>query len=161
MIRIDNAAYYVTSINYSSSSFWVVHADLDLYNNCPVPQWNLPYQSPDVRVGMDVEMAPLVHNQACFVQCSQEVVNHYYIACLSSNGSFVYVLGYTGCDGTKFLEPSCGFLSMTQLPQEVWQPPHNQSYADVVKSMRRGFAVRFPYIPFPRGGFSECMRDAW
>lgn len=78
MIRIDNAAYYVSSINYSSSSFWVVHADLDLYNNCPVPQWNLPYQSPDVHAGMDVELAPLVDNQACFVQCSQEVVNQLY-----------------------------------------------------------------------------------
>lgn len=72
-----------------------------------------------------------------------------HVACLSTNASYVYVLigcEYEfGCNSIQYLDPSCGYLSMVNLPREVQLPLDSLSYADVVKFMRSGFAVRFPY----------------
>ncbi|KAF7026859.1 hypothetical protein CFC21_038945 [Triticum aestivum] len=152
MIHIGDATYYVSAINYSGSSFWVIDANMDLHNNCPLPRWNPPYQ-PD---NMEIELSPLVHSGACFVKCSQEVKGtgtYMPVACLSTNDSFVYVLTGYGSTYMEYLEPSCGYLARTPRPWDGLGL-ENASYADVVKSMRIGFAVRFPY---PRESIKQCL----
>ena len=43
-IRINTGTYFVTSINYTDQSFWVVDANLDMHSSCPLPRWDqLPY----------------------------------------------------------------------------------------------------------------------
>ncbi|KAF7026889.1 hypothetical protein CFC21_099393 [Triticum aestivum] len=155
-IRIGGATYYVSGINYSNSSLWVVDADLDLHNSCPLPRWNPPYPHNN----MEVELDPLVDTRACFVKCSQEVKGtgtYMPVACLSTNDSFVYVL--TGLRSTymEYLQPSCGYLAVTPRP---WDSPtlENASYADVVKSMRTGFAVKFPFR-YTRETIKGCLID--
>ncbi|XBI61118.1 hypothetical protein VPH35_041959 [Triticum aestivum] len=108
---------------------------------------------------MEVELDPLVDTRACFVECSQEVKGtgmYMPVACLSTNDSFVYVL--TGLRSTymEYLQPSCGYLAVTPRP---WDGPalENASYADVVKSMRSGFAVLFPLRAY-REGIKRCVR---
>uniref|UniRef100_A0ACD5VDZ4 Uncharacterized protein n=1 Tax=Avena sativa TaxID=4498 RepID=A0ACD5VDZ4_AVESA len=181
-IRIDNATYYVSSINYTSSSFWIVDAELDLYNGCPLPRWNRPpYPYEDnltfyfdglgppsqldrppypYQDDMEVELAPLVRSQALFLKCAQEVNdNGIYmpVACLSINDTFVYVLTGYGSYYMMYLEPSCMYLAMTPLPREN-RRLDNSSYAEVVKSMRSGFAVRFPYRNFrERRSIKYCL----
>lgn len=67
--------------------------------------------------------------------------------------------GYGTC-GIEYLELSCGYLSMTRLPWEkVQKLPENVSYADVVKSMRSEFAIRFPYPAYPKESIKECLRE--
>lgn len=158
-IRIDNATYYVSAINYSDSTFWVIDADLD-FNSCPLPRWNRRYDYPSAR-NMEVELAPLAYSQACFVKCSRVVKdNGLYmpVTCLSTNDSFVYVL--TGLSSHMgYLEPSCGYLAMTPWPLDSGEL-HNSSYVDVVKSMRRGFAVQFPQI-YDRGSINQCITDSF
>uniref|UniRef100_M8CZM1 Cysteine-rich receptor-like protein kinase 37 n=1 Tax=Aegilops tauschii TaxID=37682 RepID=M8CZM1_AEGTA len=109
---------------------------------------------------MEVELDPLVDTRACFVKCSQEVKGtgtYMPVACLSTNDSFVYVL--TGLRSTymEYLQPSCGYLAVTPRP---WDSPtlENASYADVVKSMRTGFAVYFP-LRYTRETIKGCLRD--
>ncbi|XP_037416396.1 rust resistance kinase Lr10-like [Triticum dicoccoides] len=156
MIHIGDATYYVSDINYSGSSFWVIDANMDLHNSCPLPQWNPPYP-PD---NMEIELSPLVYSWAYFVKCSQEVKGtgtYMPVACLSTNDSFVYVLTGYGSTYMKYLEPSCGYLARTPRP---WDGPmlENASYADVVKSTRIGFAVQFPY---PRESIKKCLIDSF
>jgi hypothetical protein len=165
IIHIDNATYYVSSINYTDSSFWVVDANLDLYNSCPLPRWN---QNRHPGYGMmsgrlqvnhptiEVELAPLAYNQANFVKCSQEVKdNGMYmpVACLSTSYSFVYVLTGQGSYYMENLEPCCGYLAMTPLGDR--ETRENASYADVVKYMTYGFSILFPFRI--RGGFMGCL----
>ncbi|XP_044962640.1 rust resistance kinase Lr10-like [Hordeum vulgare subsp. vulgare] len=155
IIRIRSAPYYVSGINYNDATFWVLDADLDLYSSCPLPQWNPPSHLTDVNQGM-VELSPVSYTEACFVDNEMYVL----VACLSTNDSFVYVLTGYGVCGIEYLELSCGYLSMTRLTWEVdvQQPLYNVSYADVVKSMRSGFAIRFPYpITLRRMSFDECL----
>uniref|UniRef100_A0A8I6ZGA4 Protein kinase domain-containing protein n=1 Tax=Hordeum vulgare subsp. vulgare TaxID=112509 RepID=A0A8I6ZGA4_HORVV len=45
----------------------------------------------------------------------------------------------------EYLELSCGYLARIPRPWDSLGPLENASYADVVKSMRIGFAVRFPF----------------
>ncbi|XP_051222531.1 LEAF RUST 10 DISEASE-RESISTANCEUS RECEPTOR-LIKE PROTEIN KINASE-like 2.5 [Lolium perenne] len=157
-IHIDNATYYVPSINYSGSYFWVVNAELDLYNGCPLPRWNWhPYIFQE---GQEVELAPFVSSKACFLKCSREVKhNGMYmpVACLSTNDTSVYVLTGYGSNYMEYLEPSCAYMAMTPLPWESRQLD-NSSYADVVKSMRSGFAVQFPFR-FSRGNIIDCLMN--
>ncbi|TVU34169.1 hypothetical protein EJB05_15998, partial [Eragrostis curvula] len=43
-IRISTGTYFVTGINYTDKSFWVVDANLDMH--CPLPRSDqLPYGS--------------------------------------------------------------------------------------------------------------------
>lgn len=39
-IRINTGTYFVTSIDYTNRSFWVVDANLDMHNSCPLPRWD-------------------------------------------------------------------------------------------------------------------------
>ncbi|KAM0919695.1 hypothetical protein ACQ4PT_008031 [Festuca glaucescens] len=157
-IRMDSATYYVSVINYSDSTFWVVDADLDPY--CPLPQRS-PYRAYQYNPGMEIELDFDTYGQATFVKCSHEVKGnrlYKHVACLSTNASHVYVL--IGCEyeymSRGSLEPSCGYLSMVQISGEVHVPL--DSYEDVVKFMRSGFAVRFPYIyKYPRMSIKECL----
>uniref|UniRef100_A0ACD5TRZ4 Uncharacterized protein n=1 Tax=Avena sativa TaxID=4498 RepID=A0ACD5TRZ4_AVESA len=141
-IRNNNATYYVSGINYSDSTFWVLYADLDLYNSCPLPPpWAWAYHR------FEFELVPV--SQACFLTCSREVKdNSMYmpVACLSTNDTYVYVLTGWECSFMKYLEPSCGYLAMTPLHSEGFGLD-NLSYAEVVKSMRSGFDVQFPHGP--------------
>uniref|UniRef100_A0A8I6Z2J1 Protein kinase domain-containing protein n=1 Tax=Hordeum vulgare subsp. vulgare TaxID=112509 RepID=A0A8I6Z2J1_HORVV len=156
MIHIGDATYYVSGINNRNSSFWVVDADLDLHNSCPLPRWNPP-NPPN---NMEIELRPLVHSRACFVKCSQEVKGtgtYMPVACLSTNDSFVYVLTGHGSTYIEYLEPSCGYLAVTPRPWDG-RTLENASYEDVVKSMRIGFAVRFPY---PRESIKQCLIESF
>ena len=75
-------------------------------------------------------------------------------ACMSKSYAFVYVLSglysYSGSNYVESLEPSCGYLAMT--PLDAWDTMlprnaslQNVSYANTIKFMRNGFAVRFPF----------------
>ncbi|KAM3346055.1 hypothetical protein ACQJBY_020525 [Aegilops geniculata] len=149
-ICIDDATYYVSAINYGGSSFWVIDANMDLYNSCPLPRWNRPPTW--CNDGREVELGPLSRSQACFLKCSREIKdNGMYmpVACLSTNDTYVYVLTGYGSMLMKYLEPSCGYLAMIPRPWDssvpwYYEQLENASYVDVVKSMRIGFAVKFP-----------------
>lgn len=162
-IHIDDATYYVSFINYGSSSFWVVDADMDLSNSCPLPRWNRPpFRYHD---GMEVELEPRSSRQACFLKFSREVKdNAMYmpVACLSTNDTYVYVLTGYRSNSMEYLEPSCGYLAMFPRPCDSplcwYYKMENASYADVVKSMRIGFAVRFPFRYFRRStSIKDCL----
>ncbi|BAH90871.1 Os01g0115750 [Oryza sativa Japonica Group] len=162
-IQIDNGTYLVMDIKYKDSTFWVIDANIsDSRNNCPLPRWNRDFGYYDQmlyeRHGEDSRrrsiqaelMPPYQSTTATFVTCSQEILksNGKYrpVACMSTNSSFVYVLTGMNSDSIGSLEPSCGYLAMT--PLGAGDRPlvlENASYADVVKLMRGGFAIRFPY----------------
>ncbi|KAM0822688.1 hypothetical protein ACQ4PT_071346 [Festuca glaucescens] len=171
-IHIDNATYYVSSINYSGSSFWVIDAELDLYNSCPIPQWNQNLRPTGRRTWLrgahrpiKVELVPVAYNQANFVKCCREVKdNGMYmpVACLSTSYSFVYVLTGLGSNLMENLEPCCGYLAMTPLgDQDIWGTAtlQNASYADVVKIMMDGFGIRFPFRLRLRTVFIRCLME--
>lgn len=170
-IRIDNATYDVSGINYKDSTFWVVDSDLDLYSSCPLPRWKR-----NRRLGRAIsifrlqqvhskiiELAPVAYSQANFVNCSQQVKhNGMYkpVACLSTSYSFVYVLTGPGYRSMENLEPCCSYLAMTPLDDKETSgttPFENASYADVIKFMVHGFSVRFPYKTHEN--FKECLMD--
>ncbi|VAH55213.1 unnamed protein product [Triticum turgidum subsp. durum] len=156
MIHIGDATYYVSDINYSGSSFWVIDANMDLYNSCPLPRWNRPPSK--YHDGMEVELEPRSSSQACFLKCSREVKdNSMYmpVACLSTNDTYVYVLTGYRSNSMEYLEPSCGYLSMIPRPWDSLGI-ENASYTDVVKSMRTGFAVMFPFR-YSTVSVMECL----
>uniref|UniRef100_A0A0E0FFB9 Protein kinase domain-containing protein n=1 Tax=Oryza nivara TaxID=4536 RepID=A0A0E0FFB9_ORYNI len=170
-IQIDNGTYYVTGINYTDSTFLIVDADIsDSPSSCPLPRWN-PLRKPSFqrKSHRTIELAPAIWTRiASFVNCSQEIKNSSWImympvACLSTSRSFVYVL--TGRQSTliQSLEPSCGYLAMTPLGGRDSVAPVNESlslsYADVVKSMRKGFRVQFP-LRYRTGSFKQCLMDS-
>jgi hypothetical protein len=39
-IRINTGTYFVTSIDYTDRSFWVMDANLDMHNSCRLPCWD-------------------------------------------------------------------------------------------------------------------------
>uniref|UniRef100_A0A0D9Y2E1 Protein kinase domain-containing protein n=1 Tax=Oryza glumipatula TaxID=40148 RepID=A0A0D9Y2E1_9ORYZ len=164
-IQIDNGTYLVTDINYKDSTLWVVDANIsDSRNNCPLPRWNRDFGYYDQmlykRHGEDSRrrsiqaelMPPYRSTRATFVTCSQEMRNngkYRPVACMSTNSSFVYVLTGMNSNLIGSLEPSCGYLAMT--PLDAGDRPlglENASYIDVVKLMRGGFAIRFPYTSY-------------
>ncbi|KAM3198208.1 hypothetical protein ACQJBY_073382 [Aegilops geniculata] len=170
-IRIDDATYHVSDINYKDSTFRVVDSDLDLYSSCPLPRWKR--NRPLVKVrnilggqrvhSKTIELAPVAYSEANFVNCSQQVEhNSMYkpVACLSSSYSFVYVLTGPGYRSMENLEPSCSYLAMTPLDDKETSgtmPFENASYADVIKFMIHGFSVGFPYKTHQN--FKECLMD--
>ncbi|KAM3198437.1 hypothetical protein ACQJBY_073532 [Aegilops geniculata] len=169
-IRIDNATYDVSDINYKDSTFRVVDADLDLYNNCPLPRWNgdqhyIRYRHRNAHHAIKVELAPAAYKQAVFVNCSQEVKdNGMYmpVACLTTSSSLVYVLTGLRSNSMENLEPCCGYLAMTPLGGQETQgsvPLENASYADVVKFMTHGFRITFPFRLGHSGDFLGCLMD--
>ncbi|XP_044974353.1 LEAF RUST 10 DISEASE-RESISTANCE LOCUS RECEPTOR-LIKE PROTEIN KINASE-like 2.5 [Hordeum vulgare subsp. vulgare] len=149
IIHINTGRYFVTSISYSDSVFWVVDAKLD-HGSCPIPERNqLPYF-----YGFDSANMILFllysGRWASFVSCSRMIkdnANYRPVACQSTNSSFVYVS--TALRWAVHVEPSCRYLAMTPLGSSRLRVADVTSYdyEDVVKFMRKGFAVRFPFLP--------------
>ncbi|KAL5220381.1 hypothetical protein ABZP36_025094 [Zizania latifolia] len=181
-IHIDNATYFVMSINYTKykyysryfSHFWAVDTNIldSRRNNCSLPQWNrVPYYKNNSLKSLRsfrVEFEPTSYWWSVFVNCSQEVKNnHMYmpVACLSTVGSFIYVLTSIDSYNIQNLEPSCGYLAMTPLGALDSVEPGNTSlslnlsYADVVKFMTKGFGVRFPFRYRMIESFKECLME--
>ncbi|WVZ82769.1 hypothetical protein U9M48_029996 [Paspalum notatum var. saurae] len=111
-IRINTGKYFVTSINSTDQSFWVVDANLDVQSSCPLPRWDqLPY-STDASFGSYVrynsesgfhedDLVTATFSWACFVNCSQAVTDvSWYVplACMTANNSFVYYVSTVPCD---------------------------------------------------------------
>lgn len=108
------------------------------------------------------DLTPVTYNLASFVECYREVKNngmYIPVACKTTSDSFVYVLTGPGASRIENLEPWCRYLAMTPLGglgNRLYAGAtalENASYADVVKSMRSGFAVRF----LPRPSFKDCL----
>ena len=163
-IRINTGTYFVTSINYTDQSFWVVDANLDMHSSCPLPRWDqLPYTyegsywTSGLHFHYDLGL-DYTDNWACFINCSKSITNssrYKPVNCLSANNSFVYVTvnGHYkyGCI-VRSLEPSCGYLAMipfvdrgswrTECPFEY--PLENASYTNIIEYVWKGFSVQFP-----------------
>ncbi|WVZ70020.1 hypothetical protein U9M48_018726 [Paspalum notatum var. saurae] len=147
-IRINMGTYFVTSINYTDQSFWVVDANLDMQSSCPLPRWDQP---PFPRGGYFSEsgiqyLAPATYLWACFVNCSQAVTDirrYMPVTCLAPNNSFVYVS--LACN-VRSLHPSCGYLAMTPFGSlDTWYPElQNASYTNIITLVKKGFSVSFP-----------------
>ncbi|XP_062213562.1 rust resistance kinase Lr10-like [Phragmites australis] len=150
-IRINTGTYFVTSINYTDRSFWVVDAKLDMDSSCPLPRWDqLPYSD----YGSVLEIGPhhyrdlaTAGNWACFVNCSRVITNNSWykpVNCLSVNGWFVYASIFECV--VEYLEPSCAYLAMTPYGNRYgWDlQRENASYADIIELVKQGFSVRFP-----------------
>ncbi|GJN06021.1 hypothetical protein PR202_ga23706 [Eleusine coracana subsp. coracana] len=175
IIHIGTGRYFVTNISYPDSIFWVVDANLD-NSSCPIPERN-QYQYGLESEGT-IQLYPDVVTWSAFVNCSQLVgigsngvssfissinVTYKPVACPNRKNSFVYVL--TSSYAPPFIgnmEPSCRYLSMIPLGSSLVTVPDNASYEDIVKFMRNGFAVRFPF----REGWTyrwiinQCLNDS-
>ncbi|CAL4951061.1 unnamed protein product [Urochloa decumbens] len=175
-IRIGSGTYYVVSINYSDSSFWVVDTNLDMQSSCPLPRWDYhPQYDYGVRRRRSVEFGTLdtsLGGGAIFMNCSQEIKHYGFwwpVKCLSTTGSFVYYQHfyydpYLFAEADSF-EPSCAYLAMTPLGGRGMMAPEIASYPDLVKLMREGFGLRLPFtigrFPFTIGeGFRECLAES-
>ncbi|BAB17131.1 putative rust resistance kinase Lr10 [Oryza sativa Japonica Group] len=174
-IQIDNGTYFVTGIDYSDSTFWVVDANIsDSRNNCPLPRWKrIPYYYDDVSsddeesspYNIQVELDPASRWWSFFVNCSKEINNNVMyspVACMGTSSSFVYVLtGRLSCY-IENLEPSCGYLAMTPLDGmgRVAPAVDSLSYEDVVKFMRKGFRVQFPFRHHRNRSFKDCLMES-
>ncbi|XP_047054889.1 rust resistance kinase Lr10-like [Lolium rigidum] len=148
IIHINMGRYFVTNISYSDSIFWVVDASLD-NSSCPIPERNHhPYLYGLSSANMTL-FYPEEGTWAAFVVCSQMIKDNVIyrpVDCQSTNSSFVYVLTSELSYLVRNVEPSCGYLAMTPLSSwRVWTRGNvGYDYEDVVKFMRKGFAVRFP-----------------
>uniref|UniRef100_A0ACD5VIW9 Uncharacterized protein n=1 Tax=Avena sativa TaxID=4498 RepID=A0ACD5VIW9_AVESA len=146
IIQINTGTYFVTKINYKYSYFWVVDANLDQSNSCPLPRWDQrPYlHGLQGSTGL-VELNPRSSvTWASFVNCSQAITNnsdYIPVTCLSTRSSFVYVLMDSYSVGN--LNPSCGYLAMAALGNSRMRS-YNASHGILVESLRRGFPVMFP-----------------
>ncbi|VAH53558.1 unnamed protein product [Triticum turgidum subsp. durum] len=160
-IQINTGTYFVTEIDYKYSSFWVVDANLDMSSSCPLPRWDQrPYLHGLQQSDGSIIFDPFFVTWASFVNCSRVVRNnsdYIPVTCLNTRYSFVYVLiDYISVGN---LEPSCGYLAMAALGG--WSMRYgNASHEILVESMRRGFAVRFPfrYERTPED-FKGCLKD--
>jgi len=156
-ILVGSGTYDVLSINYTGSYFWVVDANLGMQNSCPLPRWGYIdyYYHYHGYSHRSIELDPRSDRWAIFMNCSQEIKYNgpWPVKCLSTAGFFIYVS--TGPDylvGAAYFEPSCRFLAMTPLggpetmPENASYPDtFDGGYADVIKLMRKGFALRFPF----------------
>jgi hypothetical protein len=92
---------------------------------------------------------------------SQEINDRMYrllVHCLSTTDSFIYVLieyRYHPSSAQNF-KPSCGYLAVTPLGN-TGMVPEDASYEDVVKFMRKGFSLPFPF----NYGIRECFADVF
>jgi hypothetical protein len=161
-IRIGSGTYYLVSINYATSYFWVVDTNMGMQNSCPHPRWD-DHGSHRFLPTSSEASYPYGYGYpstwATFVNCSQEINERMYrllVHCLSTTDSFIYVLieyGYHPSSAQNF-KPSCGYLAVTPLDSMV---PEDASYEDVVKFMRKGFS-----LPFPSNyGIRECFADVF
>ncbi|CAL4964839.1 unnamed protein product [Urochloa decumbens] len=150
-IHINTGTYYVVNINYTASSFWVVDVNLNMQSTCPHSRWD---QFPQVYGHTEsqwdtIGLAPSNEvTWASFLNCSQAVWNngrYKPVACLSTSNSFIYVATSKNPFYVGDLEASCGHFAMVPLGGWGKTVPENASFEDVVRFMRNGFAVRFPY----------------
>lgn len=84
------------------------------------------------------------------------------VACMGTSSSFVYVLtGRLSCY-IENLEPSCGYLAMTPLDGLGRAAPavDSLSYEDVVKFIRKGFRVQFPFRRHRNRSFKDCLMES-
>ncbi|KAK3160154.1 hypothetical protein QOZ80_1BG0055930 [Eleusine coracana subsp. coracana] len=157
-IHIGSGTYYVLSINYTGRSFWVADTSLAL-QSCPLPRWdNHAYgQRRLIFYGHYYDSSAW----ATFVNCSREINDRRYkpVHCLSTTDSFIYVLtGYELYPGSaRNFNPSCGYLAMTPLSHLSIRVPEDASYEEVVKFMRKGFAL--PLLFGSVGEFQGLIRD--
>ncbi|KAL6615418.1 hypothetical protein ACP70R_037688 [Stipagrostis hirtigluma subsp. patula] len=157
IIRINTGTYYVTSINYTGSSFWVVDVNLDMHSSCPLPRWDqFPYSDRGsvwvsdnhLHYHSDFEIGGL---WAFFINCSRAIMNNSWYkptTCLSANDSFVYVSIFSS--EVASLEPSCGYLAKIpfgdrQTSRMLGRWLRNASHADIINLVKKGFSVGFPY----------------
>ncbi|AQK89975.1 Cysteine-rich receptor-like protein kinase 37 [Zea mays] len=171
-IRIGSGTYKVLSINSTYSYFWVVDADLDIQSSCPLPRWDYPARwinrnSHRWRIEFShyylYSSFYTVSRWAIFVNCSQPIENNDIygpVSCLS-NSSFIYLLVTDNWDviSAGDLEPSCGYLAKTPLGGPGMTVPSNTSYPDVVKFMRNGFALGFPFSIRSYPTIRECLAE--
>lgn len=172
IIHINNGRYFVSSISYSNSTFWVVDANLD-NSSCPIPASNQrPYINGLPSEGRTL-LDPDTVTWAAFVSCSEMLSDvsssflsccsgiYRLVNCRSTKNSFAYAFT-TFFPIVGYIKPSCRYLSMIPLGSRHVKPPDNASYEDIVKFMKNGFSVNFPY----RNGWSyhrvinTCLKDA-
>ena len=165
-IRIGSGTYDVVSINYNDSTFWVVEADWGTQSSCLLPHWDRHgFQYGRYGPGRhSIELDPSTSTWATFVNCSKPIENngiYWPVACLSTDSSFIYVMTGLSSYAAENFEPSCGYLAMTPLggPGMMVPQPDNTSYPDVVKFMRNGFSLRFPFL-FGEGNIRECLAES-
>jgi hypothetical protein len=112
---------------------------------------------------------PATGTWAAFVVCSQMIKDNVIyrpVDCQSMNNSFVYVITTVLSYWVSNVEPSCGYLAMTPLSSWHMSPAPNASYSyeDVVKFMRTGFSVNFPFEDFSPWTYSliinTCLNDS-
>jgi hypothetical protein len=145
-IIISNTTYYVTTINYNSSSFWLVNANLDTNSSCTLPHYTFPLRGPDSE-----DFPTYYAYQAWFVNCSQAIANDSSfkpVACLSAKNSHVYVRAdsYPQYE-IGYLPPSCRSLNMIPFVAEwdTFNQLQDASYDDIMEFIRMGFEVEFPF----------------
>jgi hypothetical protein len=162
-IRIGSGTYYLVSINYTASYFWVVDTNMRMQNSCPLPRWDdHAYYG---RHGSDRFVSTSYPWMwAIFVNCSQEINDSSYGLldhCLSTPDSFIYVLFkyddyYHPSSASAWnFKPSCGYLAVTPLDNTGMVP---EDYEDVVKLMRKGFPLPFPFNYSIRKCFADAFR---
>ncbi|XP_037411296.1 rust resistance kinase Lr10-like [Triticum dicoccoides] len=147
IIHINRGRYLVTNISYSESIFSVI--DVNLYNSsCPIPNRDHPYVFGMKSANMTL-FYPYAPTWATFVSCPRIIKDNVFyrpVACRSTNSSFVYVL--TSMFSYSVGKPSCRYLAMTPLGGVRINAPDSlisYDYEHVVKFMRTGFAVQFPF----------------
>lgn len=150
-IRINKGTYFVSSINNTDKSFWVVGDNLNIQNSCLLPFTDEGPTFYKIGSHVHVDLEPDAYYWACFVNCSQAVTNnslYHPVACLSANASFVYVSVSRYSCLVYSLEPSCGYLATVPLAS-YYYPPHlqmeNASYEDIIEFVKKGFSVQFPH----------------
>ncbi|XP_044338218.1 rust resistance kinase Lr10-like isoform X1 [Triticum aestivum] len=162
IIQVNTGRYFITNISYPDSVFWVVDASLD-NSSCPIPERNQHSYIHGLRSYYMFLLYMRTVKWAAFVSCSRMMKDNLIykpIACRSTNTSFVYVLSTMQSYQVQNVEPSCGYLAMT--PLGSWRPGPNDYYAsydyeDIVKFMRDGFALRFPF-PAPEWTYSWILK---
>ncbi|KAL5227572.1 hypothetical protein ABZP36_015837 [Zizania latifolia] len=117
-IQINTGKYYVTSLNYTDESFWVVDANLhDTNSSCPLPrsdqrpytEWDFPIDSYgflDYRTADDSKWA-------YFVNCSRAVTDFKWykpVNCLTGDNLFAFISPMYGAMGD--LPLSCRYMAM-------------------------------------------------
>ncbi|CAM0952164.1 unnamed protein product [Alopecurus aequalis] len=168
-ICIDAGTYDVTAINYTGSYFWVVAANFDTHNSCPLPPSNhVPYHGYgklDSHGFRDLDTQS--YYTACFANCSRAVTNNSAykpVSCLSADNSHVYV--WVSDDmycRVEDLEPYCGYLAMIPFGEKYsfdWLQLEDASYADITQLIAKGFTVLFPLDVKAKSVINMCLNDS-
>ncbi|KAF8724655.1 hypothetical protein HU200_020928 [Digitaria exilis] len=174
-IQINNGTYYVTGINYTSSSFRVIDSSLNMHSRCPpLPrsdQFPYPYglkrQKYSDSESVDLFVPSHEVAWASFLNCSEAVGNnsgtYRTVDCLRTSNSDVYVVTAREPFCVKDLEASCGYLALIPYGGVGGQmTPVNVSFEDIVRFMRDGFTVKFPsydHVQTPWQLFIEDVRQ--